>query len=134
MTEDRVKERRIEAFLQLAQEERAAAERLVDVLPRQAIYFVQQSAEKLVRALLEQQNISAGTSHNLRFLAGLLPEGHAMKEHLLDLDDLSPVATRFRYPSVSGRLAAITAAEVRHWLARIASLEDEVNGILRKTK
>ena len=47
--------RRVEAFLQLAEEEFSAAERLQSPLPRQALYFLQQTVEKLVRAALEDE-------------------------------------------------------------------------------
>ena len=55
--------RRVEAFLQLAEEEFSAAERLQSPLPRQALYFLQQTVEKLVRAALEDEEIVVGTSH-----------------------------------------------------------------------
>ena len=46
-------------------------------LPRQALYFVQQSpVEKLLRALLESEDRPAGVSHTIRYLLEQLPEGH----------------------------------------------------------
>lgn len=44
--------RRVAAFLTLAKEEAGAAEQLIDAFPRQAAYQLQQSVEKVARAIL----------------------------------------------------------------------------------
>lgn len=97
-------DRRVEAFLTLAEEEAGAAEQLIDAFPRQAAYQLQQAAEKIARAVLAREGIPFGTSHNLGQMAAALPAGHVWREHLMRFDRLSPAATRYRYPAPGGRL------------------------------
>jgi HEPN domain-containing protein len=72
---------------------------------RDATYSAQQVAERIARALLTHAGKPFGTSHNLGQMAEALPEDHSFKSRIRDLDELSPAATRFRYPSPTGRLA-----------------------------
>lgn len=81
-----------------------AARRLIDESPRQAAYFCQQCAEKIVRAILTAEGIPFGTSHNLGQMAAALDDAHPWRAKLAALDKHSPAATRFRYPSPTGRL------------------------------
>jgi len=92
------------AFLRLAHEELGAASRLIDGFPRQAAYQLQQSAEKIARAILAREGIPFGTGHNLGQMAATLPADHPWRSKLMRLDHLSPAATRHRYPSPGGRL------------------------------
>lgn len=64
--------RRAAAFLTLAEEEAGAADQLIDAFPRQAAYQLQQSVEKVARAILAHENIPFGTSHNLGQMAAAL--------------------------------------------------------------
>ena len=64
-----VQRRRIDAFLQLAEEELQAARRLVRQPPRQAAYLMQQCAEKITRAILTDAGVKYGTGHNLGQMA-----------------------------------------------------------------
>jgi len=112
--------RKIKAFLVIAEEEFAAARQLAPLLPRQGAYFLQQSIEKLVRAVLESDEITAGMTHNLRYLADLLGDGHPLKAPFIAFDDLTPASTRYRYPSPSGALAPVKADSV---IARFAEVE-----------
>ena len=95
---------RIVAFLQLAGEELTAAETLLPSSPRQAAYFCQQCAEKISRAVLTDAGIPFGTGHNLGQVASALPVDHPWVEKIRRLDKHSPAATRYRYPSPTGRL------------------------------
>jgi HEPN domain-containing protein len=97
-------ERRVEAFLILAEEEAGAAERLIDAFPRQAAYQLQQAAEKVARAVLAHAGIPFGTSHNLGQMAAALPAEHEWRPLLMQLDRMSPAAARYRYPAPGGRL------------------------------
>ncbi len=99
-----VQRRRIDAFLQLAEEELQAARQLVRQSPRQAAYLMQQCAEKITRAILTGAGVKYGTGHNLGQMADALPENHPWVDKILPLDKLSPAATRYRYPSTEGRL------------------------------
>jgi HEPN domain-containing protein len=88
--------------LKLAHEEMKAAEMLLESLPRQSAFFQQQAAEKLLRAVLEVERISAGPTPNLRTLTDLLDADNPMKPEFLAVEEWSSAATRFRYPSGSG--------------------------------
>ena len=124
-------QKRVEAFLKLADEEFDAAERLSGKLPRQAYYFLQQSVEKLVRAVLEFEGLAAGTSHNLAYLAGLLPAEHGLRESLKDFEHLSSASTRYRYPSSTGAVHDVSTAVVRGTLGEVGKLRIEVKTFLR---
>jgi HEPN domain-containing protein len=123
---------RVDAFLQIAFEEREAALRLADPLPRQAIYFVQQAVEKLLRGVLEAEGVPAGVSHNLRYLCELLPESHPLKAAFMEFEPLSAASTRYRYPSVTGKLSAPAADDVQKWLKMLAPLDEAVRKRLQK--
>jgi HEPN domain-containing protein len=69
-------DRRIAAFLTLADEELNAARLLANGAPRQAAYYIQQAVEKAARALLTTEGIPFGTGHNLGMMAAALPAGH----------------------------------------------------------
>jgi HEPN domain-containing protein len=70
-------DRRIAAFLALADEELAAAKMLANGAPRQSAYYIQQSAEKGARALLTAAGVPFGTGHNLGLMASALPAEHS---------------------------------------------------------
>ncbi len=123
---------RVDAFLQIAFEEREAALRLADPLPRQAIYFVQQAVEKLLRAVLEAEGVPAGVSHNLRYLCELFSEEHALKAIFMEFEPLSAASTRYRYPSVTGKLSAPAADDVQKWLKMLTPLDEAVRKRLQK--
>ena len=97
-------DKRIAAFLTLANEELHAAKILAGAAPRQAAYYVQQAAEKATRALLTAAGIPFGTGHNLGSMAAALPAGHPFKQRIAELDRHSGAATMYRYPSPVGKL------------------------------
>jgi HEPN domain-containing protein len=97
---------RIAAYIALADEELAAARSLTSIAPRQAAYFIQQAAEKAARAVLTATGVPFGTSHNLGQMAAALPEDHPLRAAINALDKFSTAATKYRYPSPAGRLAA----------------------------
>jgi len=97
-------ERRIAAFLTLADEELHAAKMLAGGAPRQAACYTRQAAEKAARALLTAGGIPFGIGHNLGLIASALPSGHPLKQRVAALDRHSGAATFYRYPSPAGRL------------------------------
>ncbi len=99
-----VRSRRIKAFLHLAEEELMAAKLLMRDAPRQAAYLCQQCAEKVARAVLTEAGVPFGTGHSLEQMAAALPEAHPWIERIRALEKHSPAATRYRYPSSTGRL------------------------------
>ena len=120
-------DRRIAAFLTLADEELHAARMLAVGAPRQAAYYVQQAAEKAARALLTAAGIPFGTGHNLGLMASALPAGHALRLRVAGLDRHSGAATLYRYPSPVGRLppppdAAILNSDIADVAAFIAEV------------
>jgi HEPN domain-containing protein len=120
-------EKRVASFLQLAEEGLKTANLLLQEEQfRDAAYFTQQVAERIARALLDHAGVPFGTSHNIGQMASSLPAGHPFKQQLLDLDDLSPAATKYRYPTPGGRLADPPPAEdIQFALDRLATLLKE---------
>jgi HEPN domain-containing protein len=102
-----MKRARIDAFMVIASEELEAAVRLEPLLPRQSSYFLSQSVEKMVRALIELSGGVAGTSHNLSYFAGLLGFQHPLHGDFVGLEHLSGASTSSRYPTASGRIVEI---------------------------
>ena len=124
--------RRLSALVTAAERDIGAARRLLPDMPGQAIFHVQQAAEKLTRAVCEREGLLIGRTHNIGQAAAMLPDGHVFKEDFLGLDNLSAAATAWRYPSpggwfpadpdpsdVNATLSEIEALlpEVRDWLA-----------------
>jgi HEPN domain-containing protein len=64
---------RVHALLDMADEDLAGARALVGKATRLARYRVQQSAEKAVKALLEQRDLNPGREHRFESLAEMLP-------------------------------------------------------------
>ncbi len=89
-----------------AERDIGAAHRLLPDMPDQAIFHVQQAAEKLTRSVCEREGLLVGRTHNIGQAAAMLPDGHVFKEDLLGLDNLSAAATAWRYPSPGGRIPA----------------------------
>ena len=94
--------RRLSALVTAAERDIGAAHRLLPDMPDQAIFHVQQAAEKLTRAVCEREDLPVGRTHNIGQAAAMLPDGHVFKEDLLGLDNLSAAATAWRYPSPGG--------------------------------
>jgi HEPN domain-containing protein len=118
--------RRVDAFLMIASEELEAARRLQAALPRQAEYFLQQTVEKLLRAVLEIELVAAGVGHGLADLAHRLPEGHVFRATFKSFDHLSAASTMYRYPSPGGRIASVSSEAVADELGRVEALDAEV--------
>lgn len=119
--------KRIRSFLVLAEEERLAATRLMQDLPRQAAFFTQQAVEKLLRAVIEAEDCVAGRTHNIRELISILPQDNPLRDHFLAFEDLSSAATRYRYPMGGGGLAEPEPDEtLKEDLKRIKDLQTHV--------
>ncbi len=119
--------RRQAALVTAAERHIAAAYRLLPDLPDQAIFHVQQAAEKLTWAVCEQEGLGVGRTHNIGQAAVMLPDGHVFKADLLGLDRLSAAATAWRYPSPGGRFPPIPdVGEVTVALADVEALLPEI--------
>lgn len=61
-------------------------------------FHCQQSAEKLLKALLSLMGVRFRKTHDLRELTDLLKDqGNPIPENLLEIDTLTPYGTFFRY-------------------------------------
>lgn len=124
---------RIHAFLQLAEEEIAAAKSLSATNRRQAAYFCQQAAEKMARAILTDAVVLFGTGHNLGQMAAALPADHPFRVKLTALDKHSPAATRYRYPGPTGKLAEPPRlAQLQADIRELDDLLTDVRAYLKK--
>jgi HEPN domain-containing protein len=63
-----------------------------------AAYFVQQAAEKLVKAALVLVDRSPRRTHDLATLTAELPDSLPLRAGLLRLRRLSPLGVEYRYP------------------------------------
>lgn len=87
------------AFLQAAEEDLAAARHLLPALPRPAGYHLQQATEKLGKSLLAAAGIlPVPRSHDIGYLASLLPAGHEARMALAALADLTELCVTARHP------------------------------------
>lgn len=134
MSAEEQKRRRIASFLSIASEELSAAELLSDKLPRQAAYFQHQTVEKLLRAVLEQEGVAIGPTHNIRSLTDLLPKSHLLRAHFLTFDDLSSAATKFRHPTASGAMPGQSPEDVVRRQEELRKLLKLVNDFMAESK
>jgi HEPN domain-containing protein len=119
----------IVSYFQLAEEGLKTANILLQADQfRDATYFAQQVTERIARALLTHAGRAFGTAHNLGQMAETLPEDHPFKSRIKALDELSTAATKFRYPSPTGRLAIPPSAEA------LRKTLDEIEVLLRDAK
>ncbi len=103
--------RRIAGLLDIAAEDASGSITLAHAKNRNSAYLCQQAAEKLIKAVLLDSGIEAGTEHHLDTLVGRLPEGHPWKARLRALDKYTPYATAYRYPGSGGRVPAAPDAK-----------------------
>jgi HEPN domain-containing protein len=92
------------ALLALAREDLDVARELRAGHGRAAAFHLQQTAEKLIKAVLAAEDIAFPRSHQLGALAALLPEEHGWRADLMALDRLTSHATALRYPMPGGEL------------------------------
>lgn len=133
MSDNLHKQKRVAAFMQIAADELAAARKLTPELPQQGMFFLQQSAEKLIRALIEAEGKVAGNTHNLRSLAEVLTTSHPLFETLVTVQDLSASATRYRYPTGGGRLSQLDS-DPNTALRDVENLQAAVTAYLTRSK
>jgi HEPN domain-containing protein len=124
--------RRVDALLQMADEDLAGAKSLLVVSTRLARYHVQQSAEKTVKALLEQRGLNPGREHRFESLAEMLPQDDEWRGRIQSLDSLSPAATSHRYPTAEGRIMPPPGRElVEREIATVAAFIQDVRSVVR---
>jgi HEPN domain-containing protein len=101
--------KRVAAFMEIGAGELQAARRLLPDLPDQSMFFLQQAAEKFVRAVIEAEGKVASITHNIRILADVLGKDHPLFAMFVTLQDLSSAATRYRYPTSAGNIMELDA-------------------------
>lgn len=104
-------EKRVRAYLELAAKDVEAAELLLAGGNRYAAYHVQQSVEKVTKALLLARGVEAGIEHRLEELCKRFPVDDVWPERLSPFVGYSAYATAFRYPTPGGRIPADPPAE-----------------------
>ncbi|WP_165826114.1 HEPN domain-containing protein [Rhizobium wuzhouense] len=94
--------------LRLAREDLDAARLLSGADNRNDAYHAQQTAEKMLLALLTSEGIRAERrdSHRIDVLRDLLPDADPFKARFAPLTFLTVFATTYRYPKDAGRIPA----------------------------
>ena len=119
------------AYLQAAADDLDAARRLASPPNRLAAYHLQQTAEKIVKAILIDRAVQPTAEHRIDLLVDRLPAGDAWVPRLRPLDRLTPFATSYRYPTPSGRLKDAPVIEViEREIAELSVLLDDVRAAL----
>jgi hypothetical protein len=85
---------------------------------------------KLLRAVLEHEQIVASPTHSLRQLAQLLPKDHRWRDAFDELDRISSAATRYRYPTSAGNIIDADEGLTSTDLANVEKLSREVSAWL----
>jgi len=115
--------RRVEALLQLAEEDVDAATALLVVGNRYAAYHCQQGAEKLIKAILLRLGLESGPEHRIDVLVEKIPPDQPHRTDLQSLERLTPYATTYRYPTPGGRIpSAPDRATVEADIAQLREL------------
>ena len=100
------------AWVRKAEDDQQAAARLAagsEPLPDQVCFFCQQSAEKYLKALVEEVGLTVPKTHDLvELLALLAPHHPALRSYRRGLTFLTTFAVAARYPgyNAKGRQAA----------------------------
>src|SRR5437016_2211701 len=97
-------ERLIASLLRVARDDLEAARLLAKARNRNAIYMCEQSAEKVIRAVLTSEGQSGGREHRLDMMVDQIPDANPLKPMLRAVEHLAAFATTFRYPTPTGRI------------------------------
>ncbi len=130
MTPQELRRRRVEGFRQIATEELGAAKLLAAEHRSQATYFLQQTVEKLARAILEIDDVPVGPTHQIHQLSRMMTGRDDFAEMFAKLDELSSAATKFRYPGPTGKIGEISEQRVSFLLREVEMLHAAVSAIL----
>ncbi len=115
------------SLLVLAHEDLEIARKLLADHPRQGAFHLQQAAQKLAKAVLLVEGLSAPRIHQIGALAALLPAEHLWRADLAALDRLSSHATTLRYPDPGGGMpTAPSETELKRSWQEITDLLEEI--------
>ena len=110
--------------LRIANEDLAGARLLAAAGNRNAIYLLEQAAEKIIRAVMTSEGIHAGMRHDLSEIVDRVPDENPIKAGLRAVEHLATYATTHRNPTASARIKASPSA------AELASHSDAVEKLL----
>ena len=121
----------IQRWLRYAGEDLETAEEMMRSptrRPRIICWLSQQAAEKAIKAALFYVNIEPPRTHSLNRLCLLLPEGWYLKDHAVDLTQMTEWAVETRYP---GEWPEVTEEDAEQ---AVATARDIFNTILQDLK
>ena len=123
----------VASFIALAKEDLALARKLIADYPRHSAFFIEQGAEKLLKAVLTAENITFAAGHQLGRLADLLPVGHVWRADLMTFDRYTRFATVTRYPRPGGGMPDVPSKQVLEaGLKEVSSLVTEIEDWCRE--
>ena len=96
----------IASQLRLAKDDVEAARLLLTAVNRNAVYHLEQAAEKIILAILTSEGKHGGIAHHLKEMVDLIPDVNPLKQQLRKVEHLAAYATTFRYPTPGGRIKA----------------------------
>jgi HEPN domain-containing protein len=73
---------------------------------RNDVYHLEQSAEKIIRAILASEEVNAPANHLLDRFVAAIPDVNPFKKRLEEVVDLMDYATTYRYATTKGRIKA----------------------------
>jgi len=88
-----------------------------------AAFFIQQAAEKLVKAVLIARGVEPRWTHDVGELTSRVPGDHPGRTRLADLSRFTDFVVAFRYPSEQGEDVFPSADEIDAWIAEIEGLK-----------
>ena len=97
--------------LRIAGEDLAGARLLSAAGNRNAIYLLEQAAEKIIRAVMTSERIHAGIGHDLAAIVDQVPDANLLKPRLRAVEHLAAYATAYRYPTSSARIKPAPPAQ-----------------------
>jgi HEPN domain-containing protein len=86
-------------------------------------FFIQQAAEKLVKAVLLGHGIEPRWTHDIGELARRVPGAYPGQRQLSGLHRFTDFVVAFRYPSEQGEEAIPTVSEIDAWIAEVEALK-----------
>jgi uncharacterized protein len=102
-----------------------AVECCLPEIPDRAVHHLQQSAEKLTKAVLVAHSVRPHKGHKIGEFARLLPDGFPMRDRFFALDQLSDYVWAYQYPVAAGTELPPepTAEDAERWLAEVKALK-----------
>jgi HEPN domain-containing protein len=91
-----------------------------------ALFHLQQSVEKLLKALLISRSIRFERRHDLLYLFELIDERSLENDAML-LAELNPFAVEYRYP---GNVPSLSIDEAKTLIDRVAQFRDRLRGLI----